>query len=62
MSKPFPPDDDPGPEMTALEAFTRVMRIKLWFNREARATSKASGKSAEPGEPSETPVGPVSAE
>jgi hypothetical protein len=62
MSKPFPPDDDLGPEMTALEAFTRAMRIKLEDNRRARA-SKASEKSARPGEPSGPFVGgPISAE
>ncbi len=56
MSDHFPPDDDLGPEMTPEEAFTRVMRIKLQRNREARAALKASEKSAQPGEPSETPV------
>ncbi len=49
MSDHFPPDDDLGPEMTPEEAFTRVMRIKLQRNREARAALKASGKSAQPG-------------
>ncbi len=61
MSDHFPPDDDPGPEMTAEEAFSRAMRIKLRLNREARAL-KASEKSAQPSEPSEIPAGPVSAE
>jgi hypothetical protein len=62
MSNHFPADDDLGPEMTALEAFTRVMRIKLQRNREARAALKASGQLAEPSEPSESPLGPVSTE
>ena len=48
--------------MTPEEAFTRVMRIKLQRNREARAALKASEKSAQPGEPSETPAGPISVE
>ena len=62
MSNQFPPDDDLGPEMTPLEAFTRAMRIKLQRNREARAAFKASEKSAPPSEPSESPLGPVTAE
>ena len=62
MSNQFPPDDDLSTEMTPLEAFTRAMRIKLQRNREARAALKASEKSAQAGEPSETPVGPISAE
>ena len=61
MSDHFPPDDDLGPEMTAEEAFSRAMRIKLRLNREARA-SRASEKSAKPPAPSEPPAGPVSAE
>ena len=65
MSDQFPPDDDLGPEMTPLEAFSRAMRLKLQLNREARArraaASPASEASAQPSEPSETP-GPVSAE
>jgi hypothetical protein len=48
--------------MTAEEAFSRAMRIKLRLNREARAALKASEKSAQPSEPSETPLGPVTAE
>jgi len=66
MSDQFPPDDDLGPEMTPLQAFSRAMRIKLRLNREAQArraaASQASEKSAQPSEPSDTPVGPVSAE
>ena len=58
MSDHFPPDDDLGPEMTPLEAFSRAMRIKLRLNREARArraaASQASEKSAQPSEPSAT--------
>ena len=27
MFKPFPPDDDLGPEMTPLEAYSRAMRL-----------------------------------
>ncbi len=61
MSDQFPPDDDLGPEMTAEEAFSRAMRIKLRLNREARA-SRASEKLAQPSEPSESPLGPVTAE
>ena len=53
MSDHFPPDDDLGPKMTPLEAFSRAMRLKLRLNREARA-SQASEKSAQPSEPSAT--------
>ncbi len=59
MSNHLPPDDDFAPEMTGQEAFARAMRIKLQRNREAL---KASGKSAQPGGLSETPLEPVSAE
>ncbi len=62
MSDHFPPDDDLGPEMTPLEAFARVMRIKLQRNREAREALKGSVNSVQPSESSEPPVGPVSAE
>ncbi len=63
MSNQFPPNDDLGPEMTPEEAFSRAMRVKLQRNREARAASKASGKSAPPSEPSGPFVGgPISAE
>ncbi len=61
MSNQFPPDDGLGPEMTAEEAFSRAMRLKLRLNRRARA-SQGSEKSVQPGAPSETPVGPISAE
>jgi hypothetical protein len=44
------------------EAFSWAMLVKLQRNREARAALKASEKSVQPGEPSETPAGPVSAE
>jgi hypothetical protein len=53
MSNHLPPDDDFAPEMTGQEAFARAMRIKLQRNREAL---KASGKSAQQSEPSETPA------
>jgi hypothetical protein len=56
MSNHLPPDDDFAPEMTGQEAFARAMAIKLRRNREAL---KASEKSAQPSEQSETPVGPV---
>ncbi len=53
MSNHLPPDDDFTPEMTGQEAFARAMRIKLQRNREAL---RASGKSAQQSEPSETPA------
>ena len=53
MSKPFPPDDDLGPEMTPEEAFSRAMLVKLRRNREALAASGASEASAQPSAPSE---------
>jgi hypothetical protein len=53
MSNHLPPDDDFAPEMTGQEAFARAMRIKLQRNREAL---RASGKSAQQSEPSETPA------
>ncbi len=53
MSNHLPPDDDFAPEMTGQEAFARAMAIKLRRNREAL---KASEKSAQPSEQSETPV------
>ncbi len=56
MSNHLPPDDDFAPEMTGQEAFARAMRIKLQRNREAL---RASGKSAQQSEQSETPAGPV---
>ena len=62
MSKPFPPDDDLGPEMTPLEAYSRVMRLKLEINRKARAASKVSAVLAPPSKPSEAPAADVSAE
>ncbi len=62
MSNQFPPDDDLGPEMTPLEAFSRAMLVKLQRNREARAALKASEKSAQPSEPLGPPVEPVSAD
>ena len=61
MSKPCPPDDSQSKEIGAGEAYERAMRIKLEDNRRARA-SRASGKSANPDAPSESPAGPVSAE
>ncbi len=62
MSDHFPPDDDLGPEMTPIEAFSRAMRLKLEINRKSRAALKASGEPPRPSEPSAPLVEPVAAE
>ena len=41
----LPPDDSFEPEMTAEEAFERVMRIKLETNRALRASEKSAQQS-----------------